>query len=215
MKKSFFSIIAASVALVGIANAGSVVYSNFGDTFAQVQANGEAIAAGTGFIAVGTTALTPGDIANVIDGNGDLTQGGLAALVAGFDVFGSTTFGTAAVNGLAGYFSGNAVGDGGAAPFAGGPVILVAGNGSEIADSTSLLIIAGTGVFAEDNPTFSATVTPESPNTILFGALGGDNSVNANFGALQMGNVADIIPEPGVSILALLSAGIIFLRRRR
>jgi hypothetical protein len=212
MKKSIFSIIAASVALVGIANAGSVVFSNFNGTFTQIQADGVALPAGTGFVAVGTTALTPGDLAANVNGAGELTAVGLATLAADFTVFGaSATFG---FNGLDGYFEGNAQGNAGLSPFNGTPIILVAGNGTGIADSTSLLIIAGADAFGADNPVFSSNVGPEA-GSVLFGALGGTNSLNAASPALQMGNVAGIIPEPGVSILALLSAGIIFLRRRR
>ena len=207
MKKSILSIVA-TLALAGIANAGSVVFDNFSGTFSQIQANGVAIASGTGFVAVGTTALTPADLASEINANGELSVVGRAALAADFQVFGnSVQFG---FSGQAGYFQGNAQGDGGAAAFDGNDIILVAGNGTGIADSTSLLIMSG-GVFAADAPVFSSNIGPDA-GTLVFGAAGGTNSLAENFAAIQMGNV---VPEPGVSILALLSAGIIFLRRRR
>ena len=207
MKKSILSFVA-TIALAGIANAGSVVFDNFSGTFTQVQAKGVSIAAGTGFVAVGTTALTPADLANEINASGELSLVGRAALAADFQVFGaSVTFG---FGGFDGYFQGNAQGDGGAAAFVGNDIILVAGNGAGIADSTSLLIMSG-GSFAADAPVFSSNIGPDA-GTLVFGAAGGTNTLDAGFPALQMGNV---VPEPGVSILALLSAGIIFLRRRR
>ena len=208
MKKSILSLVA-TIALAGIANAGSVVFDNFSGTFSQIQANGVAIPAGTGFVAVGTTALTPAALAAETNAAGELSVAGLNALAADFQVFGvSVQFG---FSGQAGYFQGNAQGDGGSAVFDGNPIILVAGNGTGIADSTSLLIIAGADSFAADAPVFSSNVGPDA-GQLIFGAAGGTNSLAANFGAIQMGNV---VPEPGVSILALFSAGIIFLRRRR
>ena len=207
MKKSLLSIVA-TIALAGMANAGSVVFDNFSGTFSQIQANGVAIPAGTGFVAVGTTALTVNDLAAELV-FGELSIAGRDALAASFVQFGAgVQFG---FSGNAGYFQGNAQGDGGAAAFAGKPVILVAGNGTGIADSSSLLIITGTDNFAADGPVFSTNVGPDA-GQVIFGAAGGTNSIAEAFGAVQMGNV---VPEPGVSILALLSAGIIFLRRRR
>ncbi len=213
MKKSILSLVT-TVALAGIAHAGSVTFTNWGVSFSQIQANGTPVAAGTGFIAVGTTALTPTDLANDIAANDgvNLSTGGRALLAASFTQFGdSVTFG---FNNFAGYFEGLATGDGGAAAFSGQPVLLIAGTGTSIADSDSLLIIAGADNFAADNPVFSTAVGPDA-GQLVFGAAGGTNSVNATLGSIQMGNVADVIPEPGVSILALFSAGLLILRRRR
>jgi hypothetical protein len=215
MKKSILSLVT-TVALAGIAHAGSVTFTNWGGTSTQIQANGVAIADGSGFIAVGTTALSPADLAADVAANGgvDLSTAGRAALAASFTQFGdSITFG---FSGFAGYFEGLANGDGGSAALAGNPIILVAGTGTSIADSDSLLIIAGDGNFAADNPVFAAAVGTDAPGSqVVFGAAGGTNSINAALPALQMGNVADVIPEPGVSILALFSAGLLVLRRRR
>ena len=207
MKKSILSFVA-TIALAGMANAGSVVFDNFSGTFSQIQADNVAIASGTGFVAVGTTSLTPADLAGEINASGELSLAGRAALAADFQVFGnSVQFG---FSGQAGYFQGNAQGDGGAAPFVGNDIILVAGNGASILESGRLLIMSG-ATFAADAPVFSSNIGPDA-GAFVFGATGGTNSLAENFGAIQMGNV---VPEPGVSILALLSAGIIFLRRRR
>ena len=218
MKKSILSLFTIA-ALAGISHAGSVTFTNWGDSFTQIQANGVPIADGTGFVAIGTTALTPALLAADVAANGgiNLSTAGRATLAASFTQFGaSINFGGAVVLNNDGYFEGEAVGDGGNAPFAGTPVLLVAGNGTSISDSTSLLIMAAPGSFADDNPVFSAAVGPDvAGSQVIFGGAGGTNTVSANFGAIQMGNVADVIPEPGVSILALFSAGLLVLRRRR
>ena len=211
MKKSILSLVI-TVALAGIANAGSVVFSNFGGTFTQVQADGVAIPAGSGFIAVGTTADTAGDLqllqADLVANNGSMSIAARDLLASKFIQFGDAVqFG---FNGFEGYFEGNAQGDGGAADFNGRDIIMVAGNGANLGDSTDLLIIQG-GTFGPDAPVFSDNVGLS--DTVLFGAAGGSGNVAGNpVGAFQMGNV---IPEPGVSILALFSAGLLVLRRRR
>ncbi len=216
MKKSILSIVA-TFALAGMANAGNVIFSNFSGSFSQVQAEGVAIPAGSGFVAVGTTSIDAATaeaqlVADVTGNGGQLSTDGLAFLDSIFVQFGNgVTFG---FEGNDGYFEGLATGDGGAAAFLNNPVYMIAGNGADVASSTSLLIIKGDDNFSVDNPLFSSNVNPDS-GTILFGAAGGTNSLSEALGAVQMGNVGDIIPEPGVSILALLSAGIIFLRRRR
>ena len=208
MKKSFIAITAFTMAFAATARSGSVVFDNFSGTFNQIQANGVAIPAGTGFVAVGTSALTPADLANEINASGELSLAGRAALAADFVQFGdSITFG---FGGFDGYFQGNAQGDGGAADFAGKPVLLVAGNGTGIADSSSLLIMAGPDTFAADAPVFSTNVGPDS-GQLIYGAAGGTNSLDAGFGAIQMG----AIPEPGIAILTLFSAGLLLLRRSR
>ena len=204
MKKSLLAITALTLAFAATARSGSVVFDNFSCTFTQIQANGEAISAGTGFVAVGTTSLTPAELSGELFGGGRIR----ALLAADFVQFGdSITFG---FGGFDGYFQGNAQGDGGAADFAGKPVLLVAGNGASIAESSRLLIIAGPDNFAADAPLFSTNVGPESGQLIL-GAFGGVNTLDANFGAIQMGP----IPEPGIAILTLCSAGLLLLRRRR
>ena len=217
MKKSLLSLFTI-VALAGISHAGSVTFSNWGDSFTQIQANGVPIADGTGFVAIGTTALTPTDLTNALAANGgNLSTTDRAALAASFTQFGdSINFGGGVVLNNDGYFQGEAVGDGGVAPFTGNPVLLVAGNGTGISDSTSLLIMAAPANFAADGPVWSAAVGPDvAGSQVVFGSAGGTNTVSADFGAIQMGNVADVIPEPGVSILALFSAGLLVLRRRR
>mgnify|MGYP001243996231 CR=1 FL=1 len=211
MKKSILSLVI-TVALAGIANAGSVVFSNFGAPFTQVQADGVAIPAGSGFVAVGTTADTAGDLqllqADLIANNGSMSIAARDLLASKFIQFGDAVqFG---FNGNAGFFQGNAQDDGGAADFNGRDIIMVAGNGATLADSTGLLIVQG-DTFGPDAPVFSSNVGPDN-GTVLFGAAGGVNTFGATFPAMQMG---DVIPEPGVSILALFSAGLLVLRRRR
>lgn len=211
MKKSILSLVI-TVALAGIANAGSVVFSNFGAPFTQVQADGVAIPAGSGFIAVGTTADTAGDLqllqADLVANGGSMSIAARDLLASKFIQFGGAVqFG---FNGFDGFFQGNAQADGGAADFNGRDIIMVAGNGATLTDSTDLLIVQG-GTFGPDAPVFSANVGLS--DTVLFGAAGGSGDVAGTpVGAFQMGNV---IPEPGVSILALFSAGLLVLRRRR
>ena len=64
MKKLLLAITALTLALAATARSGSVVFDNFSGTFTQIQADGVAIAAGTGFVAVGTTSLTPAELAS-------------------------------------------------------------------------------------------------------------------------------------------------------
>ena len=101
MKKSILSLVT-TVALAGIAHAGSVTFTNWGVSFSQIQANGAPVAAGTGFIAVGTTALTPADLAaDVAQNGGALSLDGRAALAASFIQFGdSITFGFSGFEGF-------------------------------------------------------------------------------------------------------------------
>ena len=135
-----------------------------------------------------------------------------SALAADFEVFGSA--GTFGVNGLDGYFSGSSQINGAAYDnnWVGDPLFLILGDGPTIADSHGLVIIDG-GTFGADIPLFSTNVGTGGTGTLLYGAESGTSGVGGGgFGAVQLGV---IIPEPGVAILALLSAGIIFLRRRR
>ena len=192
-----------SIAFAGVVTAGTVTSVNFAGTFSQVQANGTPVDGG--FIAVGTSSLTDAQISNLTDAG---------ALAASFTQFGdASSFGTAAVNNFGGYFSFAPNGDGGSAAFAGNQIYLIGGNGSSIATSSSLFVARSDAVFAADAPLFSASINLD--DTILLGASGGTNTIQPTFGAFQMANVGDIVPEPGVSILALFSAGLLVLRRRR
>lgn len=203
MLKTLFRISLASIAFAGVATAGTVTSVNFAGTFTQVQANGTPVSGG--FIAVGTSSLTDAQITNLTDAG---------VLASSFTQFGAaSSFGTAAVNNFDGYFSFTPNGDGGSAAFAGNQIYLIGGNGSSIATSSSLFVARANAAFATDAPLFSASINLD--NTILLGAEGGTNTLDAGFGAFQMANVGDIIPEPGVSILALFSAGLLVLRRRR
>jgi hypothetical protein len=205
MLKSLFNISLASIALAGVATAGTVTAVNFADTFTQVQANGVPVSGG--FLAVGTSSLTDAQI-------GDLFGGTSASdLENSFTQFGaSSSFGGAPVNSLAGYFSMTPNGEGGAAAFSGNEIFLIGGNASTIALSTALFVLRSDDVFGADAPLFSATITLNNSN-VLLGAPGGTNTLDAGFPAFQM--AAGIVPEPGVSILALFSVGLLVLRRRR
>lgn len=213
MKKSIFSITAISIALAALANAGTVNFTNTSGAsgLLQIQVNGVPIPAGSGFVAVGTTPLTPADLAGEVNASGHLSVVGRDTLAASFTVFGNA--GTFGVNGLDGYFSGSSQVNGAAYDnnWVGQQLVLVIGNGTGIADSGHLAIIDG-GDFGADNPLFSTNIGTGGTGTLLFGTASGTSSLGAQFGAVQLG---EVVPEPGVAILALLSAGIIFLRRRR
>ena len=231
MKKSILSIVASFFAIAGLASAGTVNFSNAtgASGLIQLQVDGVAIAAGTGFVAVGTTSLTLANLANEVTGDptngGTLSTAAQAALASdpslgfgGFELFGAQI--TMGVNGLPGYFSGSSqlAGAAYANNWVGDTIVLIAGNGNSIATSTHLAIIDG-GTFLADAPLAVASVGTGGAGTLAFGTVSGSaNGVPAGFpgqDAIQLGAIADVIPEPGVSILALLSAGIIFLRRRR
>ena len=200
--KTFFTATIASVLFAGIAAAGTVNFSNFGSTW-EIQANGTPISGG--FVAVGT-------------GSGvDFSDAAAAqtALASNFVQFGdSTDFGGAAAFNLNGFFSGVASGDGGSAAFSGKPIWLVGGDGTGIADSAHLFVIDTGATFEADAPLFAATVDANS-GTPALGAAGG-TAVAANVaGAFQAAPTGVVIPEPGVSVLALFAAGFLALRRRR
>ena len=204
MLKTLLRISLASIAMAGLAAAGTVTAVSFDGTFTQTQANGVGVSGG--ILAVGTTSLTDAQITGLTDAS---------VLSNSFTQFGdSSTFGGAAVNNLAGYFNMAVNGNGGAPAFDGNNIFLIGGNGSTIANSTSLFVVRSDSAFGADNPLFSASISLDEGN-ILLGAAGGTNDVNVAFPAFQMANVGGIIPEPGVSILALFSAGLLVLRRRR
>ena len=204
MLKTLLRISLASIAIAGVATAGTVTSVNFAGTFDQVQAGGNPV--NGGFIAVGTSSLTDAEITGLAD---------VGVLADSFTQFGdASSFGTAAVNSFAGYFSFAPNGDGGSAAFSGNQIYLIGGNGSTIANSSSLFVARSDTVFGADAPLFAAAINLD--DTILLGASGGTNTINAGFGAFQMASgFGEIIPEPGVSILALFSAGLLVLRRRR
>ena len=200
--KTFFTATIASVLLAGIAAAGTVNFSNLTSTW-EIQASGTPISGG--FVAVGT-------------GSGvDFSDPAAAqtALAANFTQFGaSTDFGGAAAFGLDGFFSGVASGDGGSADFSGKPIWLVGGDGTGIADSAHLFVIDTGATFEADAPLFAASVDVNS-GTPALGAAGGTAVAAGVAGAFQAAPVGVVIPEPGVSVLALFAAGFLALRRRR
>lgn len=200
--KTFFTATIASVLFAGIAAAGTVNFSNLTSTW-EIQASGTPI--NGGFVAVGT-------------GSGvDFSDPAAAqtALAANFTQFGaSTDFGGDAAFGLSGFFSGVAQGDGGSAEFSGKPIWLVGGDGTGIADSAHLFVIDTGATFEADAPLFSASVDANS-GTPALGAAGGTPVAAGVAGAFQAVPVGVVIPEPGVSVLALFAAGFLALRRRR
>ena len=200
--KTFFTAIIASAVLAGIAAAGTVNFSNFGSTW-EIQASGTPISGG--FVAVGTT------------GGSDFSDGAAAqaTLLADWDQFGAATdFGGAAAFNLNGFFSGVASGDGGSADFSGKPIWIVGGDGTGIADSAHLFVIDTGATFEADAPLFAASV--DVNGTIALGELGGTAVAAGVAGALQAASTGGVvIPEPGVSVLALFAAGFLALRRRR
>ena len=200
--KTFFTAIIASAVLAGIAAAGTINFSNFGSTW-EIQASGTPISGG--FVAVGTT------------GGSDFSDGAAAqaTLLADCDQFGAATdFGGAAAFNLNGFFSGVASGDGGASTFSGKDIILVGGDGSGVADSAHLFVINTGATFEVDAPLFAASVDANSGNALL-GAAGGTPLAAGVAGAFQAAPTGAVIPEPGVSVLALFAAGFLALRRRR
>jgi len=204
MLKTIFSSILSLLAIAGLASAGVVNSSNATASLLEVQVNGVGVVGG--FLSVGTTAAGDAALSDASTAQG--------ALLADWNQFGDdTSFGTPGVNGLAGFFSIAADGNGGVAPFNGNTIYLIGGNGSTLANSSSLFIIKGAGTFGPDLPLFSGSVNIGTDEALL-GAIGGTNGLNGG-DAFQMANVGGIIPEPGVSILALFSAGLLVLRRRR
>lgn len=200
MLKSILSTLTALLAVAGLASAGVVNTTNATASLLEVQADFNAV--NGGFIVVGTTAASDASLSDgllAVDALSDFVQFG-----------GSTTFGTPGVGGNAGFFSLAANGDGGAAAFNGNNIYLIGGNGADIGSSTHLFIIKSDTTFGPDLPLFSGSVNI-GVDTTLLGAVGGTNALNGG-DAFQM---ASVIPEPGVSILALFSAGLLILRRRR
>jgi hypothetical protein len=199
--KTFFTATIASVALAGIAAAGTVNFSNFGSTW-EIQASGTPI--NGGFVSVGTTGVS------------DFSDAAAAqtALAADFTAFGaSTDFGGAAAFNIDGFFSGVGQGNGGDAAFDGKNIIIVGGDGADIASSSHLFVIDTGAAFAADAPLFAANVDINTGAKL--GAAGGTAVAAGVAGAFQAAAVGAVIPEPGVSVLALFAAGFLALRRRR
>ena len=200
--KTFFTATIASVALAGIAAAGTVNFSNFGSTW-EVQASGTPV--NGGFVSVGTTGVS--DFSDAITAR--------EALAADFTAFGaSTDFGGAAAFNIDGFFSGVGQGDGGAAAFDGKNIMLIGGDGADIGSSSHLFVIDTGAPFAADAPLFAASVDINSGN-IKLGEVAGTAVAAGVAGAFQAAPVGVVIPEPGVSVLALFAAGFLALRRRR
>ena len=202
--KTFFTATIASVLFAGIAAAGTVNFSNFTSLW-EVQSGGTPV--GGGFVAVGTGS-------DIYFCNGDLAKAGLTS---NFVQFGAgTTFGDpVAAFGFDGFFSGTATADGGSADFNGKPIWLVAGTGADAATSDALLVIDSGETFGPDAPLFTKDVELNT-GTVVLGTIGGVASNPAAAGAIQMAPVGGVvIPEPGVSVLALFAAGFLALRRRR
>ncbi len=202
MLKTVFITTLSLLAVAGLATAGTVNAGNANAALLQVQTGGAAITGG--FIAVGTTGAA----------EASLSDASLAkdALLADFTQFGdSTEFGTPGVNNQAGFFSLAASGSGGDSPFNGNNVFLIGGDGASLADSDWLFIIRSGTSFGPDLPLFAASVNLAT-DTALLGGIGGANTINGG-DAFQMEFIP--VPEPGVSILALFSAGLLVLRRRR
>jgi hypothetical protein len=199
--KTFFTAIIASVALAGIAAAGTVNFSNFGSTW-EIQASGTPI--NGGFVSVGTTGVS------------DFSDAAAAqtALAADFTAFGaSTDFGGAAAFNIDGFFSGVGQANGGDVAFDGKNIIIVGGDGTDIASSSHLFVIDTGAAFAADAPLFAANV--DINTGALLGAAGGTAVAAGVAGAFQAVAVGAVIPEPGVSVLALFAVGFLALRRRR
>jgi hypothetical protein len=204
MLKTVFITTLSFLAVAGLATAGTVNAGNANAALLQVQAGG--VAVNGGFIAVGTTGAA----------EASLSDAGLAkdALLADFTQFGpSTEFATPGVGNNAGFFSLAANGAGGDAPFNGNNVFLIGGDGASLADSNWLFIVRSDTNFGPDLPLFAASVNLGT-DTALLGGISGANTINGG-DAFQMAAVGGIVPEPGVSILALFSAGLLVLRRRR
>ncbi|MCH2025526.1 MAG: hypothetical protein MK172_07260 [Verrucomicrobiales bacterium] len=214
MRKHILSLIALGLTFTTTAKSGTVIFDNFSGTFSQVHAWNGPVPAGTGFVAVGTTTYTRAQLEQLANGSGHgFMVFGRDVLEENFIQFGeSITFG---FNGFDGYFQGVAQGDSGDAAFVGKPIVLVAGNSSTIAESSGIMVIVSPDNFAADNPIFSANIGPDS-GQFVSGGPGGTNTINANLPAFTMNfRMFDVIPEPEISILALFSAALLFLRRQR
>ena len=204
--KTFFTAIIASALFAGITAAGTVNFSNFASTW-EVQGGGAPISGG--FVSVGTTGVSDFSDATAAQ----------TSLAADFTAFGaSTDFGGEAAFNLNGYFSGVAQGDGGSAAFSGKNIMLVGGDGTGIADSAYLFVVDTGVAFAADAPLFAANVDANSGN-LLLGSISATGAVNPNaagvLNAALAGTAGPVIPEPGVSVLAICAAGFLALRRRR
>ena len=150
-------------------NAGTVNFSNFNSGL-EVQSDGKPISGG--FVAVGTTS-DPDSYSDP-----DLLE-------ESFIQFGeSSSFGGSSAFNLDGFFSGVAIGDGGASEFLGKRIFLIGGEGQSIADSESLFLIDTGADFAADSPIFAASVDLTS-GTVLLGDQSGQASISGASGAFQ------------------------------
>lgn len=109
--------------------------------------------------------------------------------------------------------------------FIGKNIFLVLGNGSSIGNSTGLLVLQSSTLFAADNPLFSTALNLQTGTglTVLHGSnnyngtsqklieLGADDG----FGAINSYQMAALIPEPSSFLLTALGVFGFILRRRR
>lgn len=180
--------------------------------------DGTAIANGSGFVALGYfSTLTSFGTSNAAAIETDFNQLGTSGTVSGVDVGGTPIDGLFSFSPLSANIPGGS-------PFINQEIILVIGNGTSIGNSSELLILESTTQFAEDNPTFFATLDLQTGTglSVLYGANNYDASsdviVNFGgtdyFGATNSYQMAAVIPEPSAALIGGFGA-LLLLRRRR
>jgi len=208
-------------ASVVAATTGSGVVVSSGNARAIYDLSGNAILKTTGYIGVGYFTSLPtfaSTSASVIDSSFNrLGSSG---------IFGVNIGGGNIANGL---FSTNATGNISLSEnsgFIGKNISVVIGNGSSITNSTNLLVLQSSTVFAVDAPTFSANLALQTTPT-AFSVLYGSDAFNGSTsgiitvgpttynGATNSYQMAALIPEPTSFLLTALGVFGFILRRRR
>ena len=177
-----------------------------------VDSGGGLIGDGSGFVAIGVSTLSDLQIGQI---GSDV--GSVAAFRSDFTQFGaSSTFGGPGVFNEASLFnSSTSASTAGGNPFSGNPILLVAGNGADLASSSDIFVYKFNVNYETDAPLFAADLDLTQPGTVLFG--GSQSSIalpNAGtHDGFAMGALA-VVPEPSVALLGALGA-LGLLRRRR
>jgi hypothetical protein len=210
MKKTLIFALSVLATAYTVSAATVTVESGFSE--ALKDSSGNAVTLGTGFIAAGYfNNLSDSDIQNVIFSS---------TLDDNFVVYGSSgTVGDAGFSGFINFSTGTQPLINNGDPIIGNNVFWVAGNGSSLADSDSVIVFKSNEVFAAETPPTGTTFAfnPGDNGSYLLGSETGTVFIpeaSASVNAIQMASVT-AVPEPSSTARLGLGSVALLLRRRR
>ena len=198
----------------GVSQAGNILATNFDEVSGAQRPFSTNAGAPIGLTAGGVVQLgsfTTADPGALIAGLG--SPAGLAALLADFIVFGSSSQIGADFAGL--YAADKSTPIPSDSPLAGKSIYTLVGNNATLAGSTELAIIRDDQSFAADNPVFEALADVSAGSSvILFGSPTGPGFTTLLGPATSSLSLGVAVPEP-MSAALLLSGLALVVRRRR